>query len=210
MFLSVESELGIQAGLQDRVVQVYQGIVYMDFNINYMKEHGHGLYEPFSRDVFEWITTLPFFIAYEFDPSDSGKIHSNVRTRWEAGEQEVLDGMQHFAELTVRAKAAIEKRDHATLADLMDENFATRRRLYGDACLGQKNLHMVDICRRNGAAVKFPGSGGAVLGLCRPPKAEAGGHGVDEVSPLDQIREALEAENYVFCPLDPVMPTGFA
>merc|ERR1711879_877948 len=137
-------------------------------------------------------------IAYEFDPSDSGKIHSNVRTRWEAGEQEVLEGMQHFAELTVRAKEAIEKRDHAALADLMDENFTTRRRLYGDACLGQKNLHMVDICQRCKAAVKFPGSGGAVLGLCRP--------GGGDCKTLDQIREAFEMENYVFCPLDPVMP----
>merc|ERR1712113_163576 len=105
--LSVESELGIQAGLQDRVVQVYQGLVYMDFDIDYMKQHGHGRYEPFSRESFDWITTLPFFIAYEFDPSDSGKIHSNIRARWEAGEQEVLDGMKLFAELTVRAKAAI-------------------------------------------------------------------------------------------------------
>merc|ERR1711920_369570 len=117
--------------------------------------------------------------------------------------------MKHFAKLTVRAKAAIERRDHLALADLMDENFSTRRRLYGDACLGQKNLHMIDICKRCGAAVKFPGSGGAVLGLCRPPQSETktAGYG-EEISPLNQVRDALEMENYVFCALDPVMPAN--
>merc|ERR1711957_841561 len=103
--LSVESELGIQAGLQDRVVQVYRGLVFMDFDAEYMKENGHGKYERLSRDVFEWVAGLPLFIAYEADPSDSGKIHSTVRTRWDAGDQEVLDTMRHFADLAERAKA---------------------------------------------------------------------------------------------------------
>jgi len=107
--------------------------------------------------------------------------------------------MRHFADLTVQARAALEARDHGKLCDLMDENFATRRGLYGDACLGQNNLRMVEICRRFGAAAKFPGSGGAVLGLCRP--SEGGG-----ADPLAAVREALEADNFVFCQLDPIMP----
>merc|ERR1712151_873282 len=96
---------------------------------------------------------------------------------------------------------AIEKHDHAALADLMDENFTTRRRLYGDACLGWKNLQMVEICHRCGAAAKFPGSGGAVLGLARPSKEEGGQHAL-----MDQLRQAFEVESYVFCPLTPVAP----
>ena len=43
------------------------------------------------------------------------------------------------------------------------------RRIYGDEALGQTNLRMVDIARQFGSAVKFPGSGGAVLGLCLDP-----------------------------------------
>lgn len=217
--LSVEQELGIQAGLQDRVVQVYRGLVFMDFDAAYMKEHGHGRYERLPRRCFEWLASLPLFIAYESDPSDSGKIHSNVRARWDAKEPEVLEAMAHFAQLAARARQAIEARDHALLADLMDENFATRRRIYGDACLGPKNLRMVEICQRCGAAAKFPGSGGAVLGLCRPPGAKrpaggeqaapaAAGETAAGVPPdsLTRVREALEAENFVFCPLDPIMP----
>jgi glucuronokinase len=199
--LSVESELGIQAGLQDRVVQVYRGLVFMDFAADYMSEHGHGDYQRLPEDVFDWLCTLPFFIAYEADPSDSGKIHSNVRSRWDAGDAEVIEGMKHFAQLTVQAKDALLRRDHSTLADLMDENFTTRRRIYGDACLGAKNLRMIEICKSLGAAAKFPGSGGAVLGLCRPRKPSE----LAPPSSLQQVREALESENFVFCPLDPVI-----
>ena len=39
LVLSVETEeLGIAAGLQDRVVQVYEGLVYMDFARDRMEE----------------------------------------------------------------------------------------------------------------------------------------------------------------------------
>jgi len=201
--LSVEQELGIQAGLQDRVVQIYMGLVYMDFSEDHMRQHGHGRYERMSKDVFSWVSSLPFFLAYEADPSDSGKIHSNVRARWDQRDPEVVSTMQKFADLTLQAREAMENRDHAKLADLMDQNFATRRGLYGDGPLGQKNLEMVEICKRCGAAAKFPGSGGAVLGLCRPSE-----DGSDPlfVGALERVRLALEAENYVFCKLDPVMP----
>ncbi|CAK9084637.1 Glucuronokinase 1 (AtGlcAK1) [Durusdinium trenchii] len=182
---------------KSEVLLVYQGLVFMDFDAEHMKENGYGRYERLSRSSFEWLSSLPFFIAFEADPSDSGKIHSNVRTRWDAGEAEVISAMRHFAELAVKAKAAIENRDQKALAELMDQNFNLRRKLYGDACLGSKNLEMIEICRRCNCAVKFPGSGGAVLGLCRSE---------DGSDPWHPIQEALEAENFVFCPLDLVMP----
>ena len=37
-------ELNINAGLQDRVVQVYEGLVYMDFSRDVIKSKGHGEY----------------------------------------------------------------------------------------------------------------------------------------------------------------------
>jgi len=43
LVLSVElEELDIAAGLQDRVIQVYGGLVYMDFDRELMEQHGHG------------------------------------------------------------------------------------------------------------------------------------------------------------------------
>lgn len=44
-------ELEINAGLQDRVVQVYGGLVSMDFNHQQMKNHGHGIYEQLDSDI---------------------------------------------------------------------------------------------------------------------------------------------------------------
>ncbi|KAL4647541.1 glucuronokinase 1-like isoform X1 [Arapaima gigas] len=76
--LNVETdELFITAGLQDRVVQVYEGLVYMDFSKGLMDERGYGEYIPMD------MKDLPsFWLAYLGDPSDSGRIHSNVRQRW--------------------------------------------------------------------------------------------------------------------------------
>jgi glucuronokinase len=59
-------ELAIPAGLQDRVVQVYDCLVYMDFNQEYMATHGHGLYEPINL-AGEW---PPFYIAWRADSSE--------------------------------------------------------------------------------------------------------------------------------------------
>lgn len=192
--LSVEQELGIQAGLQDRVVQVYGGLVYMDFEAEHLQKHGYGVYEKMPSEVFAWMKTLPLFIAYDSDPSDSGKIHSDVRARWDANEKEVVEAMSHFADLAQRARDAITQFDQDQFADLMDENFDTRRRIYGDACLGQRNLRMIEIIRKKGVAAKFPGSGGAVLGLCRQSE--------DQSSLLAGIRMDLESQGFVFCPID--------
>src|SRR5215472_12871067 len=38
-------ELGVPAGLQDRVVQAYHGLVYMDFSRELMQKRGYGEYE---------------------------------------------------------------------------------------------------------------------------------------------------------------------
>ena len=40
LVLAAEQELGITAGLQDRVIQVFGGVVYMDFDRNLMQRSG--------------------------------------------------------------------------------------------------------------------------------------------------------------------------
>ena len=48
----------------------------MDFSENLMKERGYGDYEYLDA------TKLPpLFLAYNSNPSDSGKIHNNVYER---------------------------------------------------------------------------------------------------------------------------------
>jgi glucuronokinase len=41
--LSVEEELGINAGLQDRVMQIYEGCVYMNFDKEMLLSNNHGM-----------------------------------------------------------------------------------------------------------------------------------------------------------------------
>jgi hypothetical protein len=50
------------------------------------------------------------------------------------------------------------------------------------------------IAHKHGAAAKFPGSGGAVVGMCR------GDHGKKNLAAL---RKEYEEEGYVFCLLHP-------
>lgn len=161
LILSVErDELGITAGLQDRVVQVYGGAVYMDFDEERMKRDGHGLYVPLDIDLFP-----PLYIAMVSDPSDSGGIHSPVRVRWERGDPEVRAAMKEFAGYAETCRGALEERDWDRVGELMNAGFDLRRRLYGDEVLGRANLRMIELARGLGASAAFPGSGGAIVGL---------------------------------------------
>ncbi|XP_038159073.1 glucuronokinase with putative uridyl pyrophosphorylase [Cyprinodon tularosa] len=189
--LSVETdELFITAGLQDRVVQVYEGLVYMDFSKQLMDEQGYGNYAPMD------MSDLPqFWLAYLSDPSDSGRIHSNIRQRWLSGEPVVVEAMRSFAELTDQARAAIVERNWSRLAQLMDQNFELRRSIYTDDCLGPGNLRMVQLARQFGSAVKLPGSGGAVVGLC-----------LDQAK-LVEMRQAFQEAGCVFCVIAPYDPS---
>ena len=65
----------------------------------------------------------PLFIAYLADPSDSGKIHNDVRRRFDSGDTAVHEAMATFASYTDKARVAIEAGNTADLADLMDQNF---------------------------------------------------------------------------------------
>lgn len=162
LILSVESEeLGIAAGLQDRVIQVYGGMVYMDFARDLMEGRGYGEYVPLDPEL------LPgrLFLAYTEKPSDSGVIHSDVRFRFRQGDPEVVSAMREFARLADEAREALEMRDARRLGELMNANFDLRRQTFGDAALGAQNLEMIGIARALGVPSKFPGSGGAVIGL---------------------------------------------
>lgn len=161
LILSAEGELGITAGLQDRVAQVYGGLVYMDFKKEHMDKMGHGEYIPMDTSL------LPqMHLIYAENPSDSGKIHSAVRQRWLDGDELIISLMEEVAGLALEGRDALIKKDYYTLAKLMDRNFDLRRRMFGDDALGSLNIRMVEVARSVGAAAKFTGSGGAVIAFC--------------------------------------------
>lgn len=183
--LAVEAEeLGITAGLQDRVIQTYGGAVYMDFDQQYMEEHGHGKYQRINPELLP-----PFYLAYVLDPSDSGKIHSDVRRRWNEGEPEVRAAMRTFAGFAKDGKAALEAGDYGKIAEMMGEAFLLRRKIFGDAVLGPDNLRMVELANQCGLTGTTCGSGGAIIGV------------MGDDSQTATLAAKLEAEGYRFLPL---------
>ncbi|XP_050226040.1 glucuronokinase 1-like [Mercurialis annua] len=161
LVLSAEKELGIVAGLQDRVAQVYGGLVYMDFSKDIMDRLGHGIYTPMDISLLP-----PLHLIYAENPSDSGKVHSTVRKRWLDGDKFIISSMEKVADVAVEGRTAILEKNYDKLADLMNRNFDLRRSMFGNDALGAMNIEMVEVARRIGAASKFTGSGGAVVVYC--------------------------------------------
>lgn len=159
LILSVETdELGIAAGLQDRVIQVYEGMVYMDFQRAHMEEHGYGIYEPLDISLLP-----PVFIAYCTELSEGTEVfHNNIRERWEHGDDDVRTAMNAFASYAEEFRHALLTHDTVRMFQLINQNFDTRASLYH---ISDRNWQLVNTARNLGACAKFCGSGGAVVGM---------------------------------------------
>jgi glucuronokinase len=158
LVLSVENdELGIPAGLQDRVIQSYEGVVFMDFNRASIEQRGHGIYETLDPALLP-----PVFVAYTTKLSEGTEVfHNDIRGRWNRGERDVVSAMYQWANLAQRVRDMLLAGDGAKIGPLLNENFDLRRRLYK---ISQGNVDMVETARSCGASAKFTGSGGAIVG----------------------------------------------
>ncbi len=157
--LSAEvDELGINAGLQDRVIQTYEGCVYMDFDKNFINKHKHGIYERLDD------TKLPrLYLAYKTDLSKvSGTILNNIKQRFENGDSEVISTLQEIANCAEQGKEAIVDKDYNVLNELIDKNFDLRCKIMN---ISDSNYELVNTARKCGASAKFSGSGGAIIGI---------------------------------------------
>ena len=162
LVLSVETEeLGISAGLQDRVIQCYEGLVYMDFSKLAEREADGITFYAYER--LDPALLPPLYIAYHNELSEPTEtFHNDIRGRYQRGEPMVVDAMRHFAHLTVQGREALLSRDWLRLSALINENFDTRRSIYK---LPAWQIDMVETARSCGASAKFAGSGGAVIGV---------------------------------------------
>ena len=159
LVLSAElEELGIEAGLQDRVVQVHEGLVFMDFSRDLMKARGYGEYESLDPSI------LPrMFVAHRATSSKaSGVALGGVKRRWERGDREVHEILGRIADLATAGREALLAGDTPTFSTLMNENFDLRRRIMA---IGEGDLAMVETARDVGASAKLTGSGGAIIGV---------------------------------------------
>lgn len=159
LILSVEKdELGIKAGLQDRVIQVYEGCVFMDFNKKHMQEKGYGIYEEIDTAL---VPNL--YLAYKTDLSKiSGAVFNDVQERFNKGDKKVIDTLNRIAEIAGEGKEALKKKDYFRLNELINENFDQRRKIFN---ISKSNIEMIEAARSCGASSKFTGSGGAIIGM---------------------------------------------
>ena len=158
LVLSVETdELGISAGLQDRVAQAYEKPVFMDFDKATMGKQGYGKYIPLNSKDFK-----NMYIAFRKNLSEGTEVvHNNLRARYNIGEKVVLEAMEKWAGLTDAYYEALKNDDQKTIHDLINKNFDLRRSLIP---ISQGNIQMVEDARSVGASAKFTGSGGAIIG----------------------------------------------
>lgn len=157
--LTVEkNELGIGGGLQDRVVQVYEGLVAMDF----ARIDMHGSFECGSYQPLNPALLPPLYLAYRPASSEPTEIfHNDLRARYDAGDTQVVNAMQRFITLTDQALDVLNNNRTEQLGALLDANFDCRQSF---CHLNPQHVEMVEVARSAGVSAKYAGSGGAIIG----------------------------------------------
>ncbi len=156
-------ELQIQCGLQDRVSQVYGGLVFMDFDESLFKTSGHGAYVPLSPKL------LPnIYLAYDPQRAEvSGSYHKKLRVLFDEGKRDIVSAMSEFADLAQHGYSALVNGGKAELPELINANFDLRDKVFN---VSEENRRMVMEARKAGASAKFAGSGGAIVGTYEDEK----------------------------------------
>jgi glucuronokinase len=150
-------ELGINCGYQDRVIQMYNGLVFMDFERTFLEEHGYGRYERLSPELLPRI-----YVSY--DPNraeESGKAHKKVKQLFEQKRSDVVSAMSEFADIAQKGRDALVAGRKDDLAALVNANFDLRDSIFS---VSEENRRMVMVARNAGSSAKFAGSGGAIVG----------------------------------------------
>lgn len=151
--LEVErSDLGIEGGAQDPLVQAHDGLLYMDF-----ADDPDGICEPLDPALLP-----PLFVAWRRDGArPSGVVHAGLRRRYGAGEPAATAVLAELAELAARGRDQLVVGDSDGFARLVDATADARARLLE---LDPADWRLVERARELGAAANYAGSGGAIVG----------------------------------------------
>jgi glucuronokinase len=151
-------ELGITAGLQDRVIQAYEGCVYMDFEKKLLETKNHGYYERLVPSVFDNL-----YLAYKVELGKiSGVVLNDLKVRFERGDADVIATLKEIASLAEKGKKVLMDGDMEALHGLVNRNFDLRRKIIK---ISESNLELIETARACGASASFAGSGGAIVGF---------------------------------------------
>ena len=151
--LAAEADLGIAAGLQDRVAQAYGGLTAMTFPTP----------QTFTARGLDPALLPPLFLAWDPRGADgSGGYHAALRARFDAGEPAIRAALDELAALAAAAADAVERRDSGALGAAMDASHDLRAAL---GPIAPRHAALRDAVRDVGLACNSAGSGGAVVGL---------------------------------------------
>lgn len=151
-------ELGINAGLQDRVIQSYEGCVYMDFDKELIDKQGFGNYEPIDTSLIPKL-----YVAYKTDLGKvSGKVLNEIRSKYDKGDAHVISTLKTIASLADEGKEALYNKDYSRLGKLINANFDNRCKIMN---ISPSNMELVETARKCGASASFTGSGGSIIGI---------------------------------------------
>lgn len=158
MALAVETEdLGIAAGMQDRLVQAHEALLAMDFG------PAGGI------EVLDPVLLPPLYLAWRTDAAaPSGRVHRALRERWAGADPEVRAAMAQLAAHAATARDALLAGDADAFAACVDGSLEVRRRIMP---VDARVLEMAAIARAQGASANSAGSGGAIVGTL--PDADA-------------------------------------
>ena len=159
LILSAErDELEINAGYMDRVIQAYEGCVYMDLAEPLIRERGYGRYERLDCGL------LPdLYLAYKISLGKvSGRVLNEIRRNYDLGDARTIATLGKIASLADAGKAALAAGDRALFAQLLDENFDLRQAIM---TISPGNLEMIRTARACGASASYAGSGGSIIGI---------------------------------------------
>ena len=155
--LSVErDELGITAGLQDRLVQSHDVALAMDFST----------IAPECTPLHD----LPGFVFVAWKPSaaqPSGVVHGTLRSDYDADIGTTRSTMAAIAQQGRLAASAITNDDGAALGEAMDRTLALRAELME---LNEEMLAIASTIRRLEGHANWTGSGGALSVLATSPE----------------------------------------
>jgi glucuronokinase len=155
--LSIEVEdLGIAAGLQDRIAQTHDGLTFMDF----------GADPPRARRL-NATALPPLLIAWRPDSGGhSGAVHAPLRDRHAQGDPVVLRAMGMLTDAGHGAARAVAAADDDALRACVNASFDARRSMLD---LDARHVELIETARAAGAAANYAGSGGAIVAVCADP-----------------------------------------